>query len=146
MGGRLARFASLATPHPHEWTLTAQLPIAQAVIVQPWVLNSIEKGGVSEPACRQAERFFPWYDVDETLFDALHARFAARATRTRLNKRQKSVLRLVAEGLPNREIAEQLGVSERTAAGDVSKLLEKLEVNTRAEAVAVAIRQGLLDD
>jgi NarL family two-component system response regulator YdfI len=55
------------------------------------------------------------------------------------------VLRLVAEGLTNKEIAHQLIVAENTVKTHVTSLFNKLGVDSRAQAVAVAANEGLLD-
>lgn len=61
-----------------------------------------------------------------------------------LTPREREVLELVANGLPNRLIAEALGVSDHTVKFHVRSLLEKLGADTRADAVARAARRGLL--
>ena len=61
-----------------------------------------------------------------------------------LTAREAEVLRLVAEGLTNREIAERLVLSQNTVIRHVANIFAKLEVNSRAAAVAVAAEQGLV--
>jgi DNA-binding NarL/FixJ family response regulator len=61
-----------------------------------------------------------------------------------LTPRELQVLRIMAQGLVNKEIAEQLGISEHTAKFHVASILGKLGAATRAEAVAVGIRKGLI--
>jgi DNA-binding CsgD family transcriptional regulator len=61
-----------------------------------------------------------------------------------LSERELEVLRLVASGKTNKEIARQLFVSERTVDRHVSNIFVKLEVPTRAAATAWAYRQGLI--
>lgn len=61
-----------------------------------------------------------------------------------LTPRERDVLQLLATGLTNREIARQLAVSENTAKFHVSSILMKLDAASRAEAVALAARRGLL--
>ena len=61
-----------------------------------------------------------------------------------LTPRERSVLELVAAGLSNRAIAEELGVSEHTVKFHVRSLLDKLGAETRADAVARAARRGVL--
>lgn len=61
-----------------------------------------------------------------------------------LTVREQEVLRLVAEGLSNRRIAEQLYISPKTASVHVSRIIAKLDVSNRVEAAAVAHRLGLL--
>jgi DNA-binding NarL/FixJ family response regulator len=60
-----------------------------------------------------------------------------------LTPREHQVLLLVAEGCTNREIGEQLFMSEKTASVHVSRILAKLEVSGRVEAAAIAHRLGL---
>lgn len=62
----------------------------------------------------------------------------------RLTLRQGEVLRLLAEGHPNKEIASLLGIAEPTVRDHVSELLAVLHARNRTEAVAMATRLGLL--
>jgi DNA-binding CsgD family transcriptional regulator len=72
-------------------------------------------------------------------------RQATRATPASLTAREVDVLRLVADGLRNNEIAQQLFLSTRTVDHHVSAILRKLEVRTRGQATAAAARLGLLE-
>ena len=63
-----------------------------------------------------------------------------------MTKREREVLRLLAEGLTNRQIAERLVVSEHTVHRHVTNILRKLDVPTRTAAAACAVQAGLLDD
>jgi DNA-binding NarL/FixJ family response regulator len=54
------------------------------------------------------------------------------------------VLRLVAKGFGNREIAHTLNIAEVTVKLHVSHMLEKLEVNDRTQAATVALRRGII--
>ena len=62
----------------------------------------------------------------------------------RLSRREREVLALVAEGRSNREIAEELIISENTAKYHVAQLLNKLGAGSRAEAVTRAVASGFL--
>ena len=62
-----------------------------------------------------------------------------------LTPREREVLRLLADGLTNRQIAERLVVSEHTVHRHVTNLLRKLDLPTRTAAAAHAVRSGLLD-
>ena len=62
-----------------------------------------------------------------------------------LTPRESEVMRLVAEGLTNREIGERLFISQKTASVHVSNLMAKLGASGRTEAVTIALRRGLLD-
>ena len=59
-------------------------------------------------------------------------------------RRELEVLELVAEGFINREIAKRLGLSEETVKSHLRKLLARLAAQSRAHAVAVGFRRGLL--
>lgn len=61
-----------------------------------------------------------------------------------LTPREREVLSLVADGLPNKAIARELGISEHTAKFHVGSLLAKLGAGSRTEAVTLATRRGLL--
>jgi DNA-binding NarL/FixJ family response regulator len=61
-----------------------------------------------------------------------------------LSDREREVLRLVADGLSNKEIGRALTISERTARFHVTSILNKLGASTRAQAVALAGQRGLL--
>jgi DNA-binding CsgD family transcriptional regulator len=65
---------------------------------------------------------------------------AGPRARGELSKREREVLALMAEGLPNAEIAGRLFISPKTAEHHVSRVLAKLGVRTRAEAAAYAVR------
>jgi DNA-binding NarL/FixJ family response regulator len=62
----------------------------------------------------------------------------------RLTEREVEVLRAVVEGLRNKEIAAALGVSENTIKFHLRNILDKLHAESRAEAAARAVREGLL--
>jgi len=62
-----------------------------------------------------------------------------------LTPRELEVLRLLAQGLKNAEIAESLFVSERTAKFHVSSILAKLDAANRTEAARIAARRGLVE-
>jgi DNA-binding NarL/FixJ family response regulator len=62
-----------------------------------------------------------------------------------LSERERDVLRLIAQGLTNAEIAERLFLSEGTVRNYVTKLFEKLGVTDRTRAALLAVRHGLSD-
>jgi len=62
-----------------------------------------------------------------------------------LTEREEEVLKLVAQGLPNVEIAEKLVVSERTVRTHVTNILGKLHLANRTQAALYALREGLAD-
>ena len=69
-----------------------------------------------------------------------------RAVEDSLSAREKEVLRLVAKGQSNREIAAHCYISETTVKAHLRRISEKLDVKNRAQAVAIAIDKGLLEE
>jgi two-component system nitrate/nitrite response regulator NarL len=83
--------------------------------------------------------------VDERLSaGALRRRAAAEPLVESLTPRELEVLHLIGQGLSNRAIADRLAISEHTAKFHVNAILGKLGAQTRAEAVALGVRSGLL--
>jgi DNA-binding NarL/FixJ family response regulator len=62
-----------------------------------------------------------------------------------LTSRELDVLRLVAAGKPNKQIAAELSISERTARTHVSRILRKLRLTSRTQAALWAVREGLAE-
>jgi two-component system NarL family response regulator len=92
--------------------------------------------------------------ISSSMASALLTEFAALSRRQetrsqvpvpRLTERELEVLRLVARGLGNREIAAQLFISENTVKNHVRNILEKLQLHSRMEAVVYAVREKILD-
>jgi DNA-binding NarL/FixJ family response regulator len=71
-------------------------------------------------------------------------RFIEASRREPLTERELEVLALVARGLTNKEIAQKLFISDKTARNHVANCLEKLCVNDRTEAATTAITRGLI--
>ena len=61
-----------------------------------------------------------------------------------LTNREREILALLADGLGNKQIAARLGVSPNTVKTHLELLFEKIGVRSRAEAVAVGVRRGML--
>ena len=70
---------------------------------------------------------------------------APPAAPEKLTPREIEVLALVAQGLPNKEIADRLAISQRTVKFHVSSIMGKLGAGNRTEAVALAAQQGLVE-
>lgn len=71
-------------------------------------------------------------------------RLADRMLNPTLTARELEVIRLIARGMRNKEIAAELRISEETAQGHVKNILAKFNVHDRTEAVAVAVRRGIV--
>jgi len=63
---------------------------------------------------------------------------------TNLSKRELEVLQLVAAGTTNKEVAEELFISENTVKGHLSRILEKMNVRNRQQAVVMAMEKGII--
>jgi two-component system NarL family response regulator len=63
----------------------------------------------------------------------------------KLTDREMEVLKLVARGMNNRDIAKELFISENTVKNHVRNILEKLQIHSRMEAVMIAVRQKLIE-
>jgi len=61
-----------------------------------------------------------------------------------ITSRETDVLRMLAEGLVNKDIAARLGISEHTVKFHISSILDKLGASTRTEAVMLGVRRGLI--
>lgn len=61
-----------------------------------------------------------------------------------LTRREREILTLLADGLGNKAIAARLGISDHTVKAHVGAIFDKLHVGTRAEAVALGLRLGLV--
>ena len=75
---------------------------------------------------------------------AIGAKLAAQATQTSLTFRELDVIKLIARGSLNKEIADRLDVTEGTVKSHTSALFSKLGVSNRTEAVREAVRRGLV--
>jgi DNA-binding NarL/FixJ family response regulator len=82
--------------------------------------------------------------VAQRLMSSLHHTETDRRA-SELTSRELDVLRLVAAGKPNKQIAAELAISERTARTHVSRILRKLRLSSRTQAALWAVREGLAD-
>ncbi len=74
----------------------------------------------------------------------LHLKLREHSCQTHLSSREIAVLRLIAQGMSNKEIAHQLSVSETTAKTFLTRTMRKLGVHDRTQAVMAAMQRGLL--
>lgn len=71
-------------------------------------------------------------------------RLLERRPEAPLSRREIEILQKVAYGASTQEVADQLGISPHTVKTHLKRIFERLEANDRAQAVAIAIRQGLV--
>ena len=81
---------------------------------------------------------------DSYLDSRVASRVIGRDHRQRLSSRERDVLRLVAAGHSNKQLAARLGISERTAKFHVTSIFTKLGAENRAQAVAIAAEKHLI--
>jgi DNA-binding NarL/FixJ family response regulator len=129
------------------------------VIVTPATLRDQEPSPVVLVCSDEPQRTWPPFVVGvlphrtlepEVLLPAVHAAAAglrigmASTGPARLDPRSVEVLRLLADGAGTREISDELGFSERTIKGVIAAIVSDLGVRSRAQAVAVAMRNALI--
>jgi len=86
--------------------------------------------------------------LDATIAQKLLRRLTGRSSTVvvePLTPREREVLQLVAQGLTNRAIGRRLGISDRTVQGHLANIYEKLQVNSRTEAVTKALQLGFIE-
>ena len=73
------------------------------------------------------------------------AELADHATDDELTERELDVLRLIAAGNGNKQVADQLAIGEATVKSHVTNILSKLGANDRAHAVTIALKRGIIE-
>ena len=149
----------LATGQPERATrlLAAGRALGDAIGIVPVANNDYFERVLADARRRLDEQGFAsaWADgwqwsLEEALADVLaemepfaHLPVNAAGNDVGLTPREREVLRLVVEGRSDRQIADALFISPKTAGNHVSRILAKLGVTTRAAAAAHAVRRGL---
>ncbi len=101
--------------------------------------------GQPRPGQPTAEQPLTEIPAELTAADPSAGNATAAGTAPRLTVRELEVLRLVADGSNNREIARALFISENTVRNHVRNILDKLQLHSRMAAVVYALREHLLD-
>ncbi len=70
---------------------------------------------------------------------------AGREQADMLTAREREILQLLADGMSNADVAERLFISQETVKSHVRHILTKLEADTRTQAVAIALREAMID-
>jgi DNA-binding NarL/FixJ family response regulator len=86
------------------------------------------------------------YSGDGYVDPALMPAFLANKDRDdMLTGREREILQLLADGMSNAEVAGKLFISQETVKSHVRHILSKLEADTRTQAVAIALREAIID-
>ena len=76
--------------------------------------------------------------------DAVSRRLSERPPHSELSPRELQVLRLIADGLSNKEIGASLGITEATVKWHVNIILSRMNVSDRTQAIVAALRRGIM--
>jgi len=79
------------------------------------------------------------------LFKKINGELDNQVKHSKLTKREVEVLKLITQGLLNKEIADQLCISEKTVKNHVSNIFKKIEVSDRTQAAVYAIKNNIVD-
>jgi DNA-binding NarL/FixJ family response regulator len=139
-----ARYASVAVVALTSFSDTSRVHAALAAGASGYVLKTADVEEVTE-AVRAARRGEPRLGVEAIrgLVDELREPRADE--NVSISPRELEVLRLLAHAQPNKAIATQLGITERTARTHVSNILRRLGFNSRTEAAVWAVEHGFAD-
>ena len=79
------------------------------------------------------------------LNSSLARRYVKKSMIDSLTKRELEILKLIAQGLLNKEIAAMLNISERTVKNHISNIFKKIDVSDRTQAAVFAIKNGIVE-
>src|SRR5205809_863750 len=83
--------------------------------------------------------------VDPSLSPMLLIKEGAPTAEQALSEREREILQLLAEGYHTEEVARRIGLSVETVKSDTKRVIAKLQADTRTHAVAIALRQALIE-
>ena len=141
----IARFAAVS-PHTRVLVFPAY-DAGERVLgaIQAGARGYLLKGATAAEIARAVRTV---YDGGSVLEPRIAARLMAtagpRPRAAALTDREREVLRLVAQGLPTKQIARSLSIAERTVKFHLASVFRKLGADNRAQAVALAAERGLL--
>jgi len=146
--GQATRFCAAAIRLRREAGVDFPPPWLQ--LDHPWWEDRELLAALGWEGLERSNRLGETIDVDAVIAETLSWRLPALATvpvanegQFGLSPREREVLRLMASGRTNRQIADELYISTRTAANHVGNILAKLNVPSRTAAVSFALREGL---
>jgi DNA-binding NarL/FixJ family response regulator len=147
---RLPGMSGSETTH----AIRAEFPESRVIVLSTYISDEEIYGALQAGAMAYLVKSVQREELTDTIRKAaagrrhippeVAARLADRVSRSHLSGRERDVLRLMAGGRRNREIASALDITEGTVKLHVSSILSKLGVVDRTEAVTVALQRGLI--
>ena len=137
-GPRFIVLAGAADERVGEWLI-------DGCSVLPIGASADEVAGAGRAALAGLVATTPAYAAEALRFERVGERRAAAPGFESLTPRERQVLAAMSHGLGNREIGGVLGISAHTAKFHVAQIIAKLDAQSRAHAVAKALRAGLVD-
>ena len=142
----------MPTPYLSPWGVESPKKIKYASCLETKDGNSAESGGGTAPA-KLLRVNVPY--AEETI-RAVHAgkkrippeaaaELAMHTAEDQLTERELEILKLIAQGNANKEIAAQLSIREDTVKSHVGNILEKLDANDRTHAVTIGLKRGIIE-
>jgi DNA-binding CsgD family transcriptional regulator len=143
-GGRLTEAAKITSQEAAQAEAIETAACFAGEIPTGQSADAVEKTALSDDSICEAVDVRPRADEQGLSPFQTPGPSDAASTVSPLTPRETEILRHVAEGRSNRQVAVGLGIAEQTVKHHVSSLLRKLNASRRTEAVALAIRQGLV--
>jgi DNA-binding NarL/FixJ family response regulator len=135
-------------------TIRAEFPSAKIIVVSTYqgdedIFRALEAGAITyllkdTLAEKMVKVIREVAGGGRPILPEIAQRLTSRMFQAALTTREIEVLHLVAKGMRNKEIAAELKISDETVQGHVKNILAKLSVHDRTEAVAVALRRGIV--
>jgi len=135
-------------------TIRAEFPSAKIIVVSTYqgdedIFRALEAGAITyllkdTLAEKMVKVIREVAGGGRPILPEIAQRLTSRMFQASLTTREIEVLHLVAKGMRNKEIAAELKISDETVQGHVKNILAKLSVHDRTEAVAVALRRGIV--
>lgn len=124
--------------------LKAEAPDVNVLIVSAYPDGPMLTTALANGASGYVSKDVALEEVASRIIEATHSRRPRlRVRRADLSDREMHVLKQVAAGLSNKQIASRLGISEKTVRNHLSRVFNKLRATNRTEAVMTAIRVGI---
>ena len=124
--------------------LTLEAPEVKILALSAYADEDTVSEAMTNGAAGFIEKDVTFEDIVDRILRAAPAPTGRRRAHEQLTDRETQMVRSVASGLSNKQIARRLGLSEKTVRNHLSRAFSKLGVTNRTEAVMSAMRKGLL--